>query len=472
MIAELLNPTDVRSERELLISRLTALAEKMDKDLALGKKTDPTLTPDKIRRVASELEKEATDEKLAPADQKLEAGAYIPRAPLTCVLQSIYEQQFRERGWIKETPGLRGLAAADVAVTTERLSRPLQAARGLAFGGFEDGEDVRYLVDGMAGVLDRLIAGKANFNSKPAQLAELGKNARVLIFGDWATGLPRARALADAIATELRENQADWTQHLIHLGDTYYAGRSSEYQRRFLPHWPKPGVPVKSQWSLNGNHDMYSGGDGYFNTLLANELFQSHKDNSGKPSSFFLLQNEHWQIFGLDSAFHSPQLTGMDGAIDAAQADFVKERLDPAKGVILLTHHQLFSARQGEGNSEQIRDALKARGIWKNVRGWIWGHEHRAVLYAPSWSKAKYDLSFALCLGNSGVPTERKTSDIAPGAVEWEYLETMRSGTKHFMKFAFISLEFGDAKPDEVKVKFHRPDRSVAKETSMFRREP
>lgn len=464
MIAELLTPATVREERRLFIERLRLLAEQVEKTPPTENEIGFGLSPEALRAVAAAMEDEAAED-----TGERDSGAYIPTAPLTCLLQSYYEEQFRKRGWVTSPAPVRGLAMSEVAITNERLSRTATAARGLAVGGFEDGEDVRYIVDGMTGVLDRLFTGKAKFNPQPAARAQLGNDARILLFGDWATGLPRAQALADAMATELKGDQAGRSQHLIHLGDTYYAGRSSEYKARFLPFWPKAGGSVQTQWSLNGNHDMYSGGDGYFKTLLTDGRFKSHRDAAGHPSSFFLLENDHWQIFGLDSAFHSPQLTGMDGAIDQSQADFVAREIKPAKGVILLTHHQLFSARKGEGNSRQIRNALVTRGVWKHVCGWIWGHEHRGVLYAPAWAKSKHDLPFAICLGNCGVPTEEKAGVVEPGAVEWEYVETMKSGTKRFMKFAFASLEFAAATPQEVKVKFHRQDRTVAYEAAIHR---
>ena len=50
--------------------------------------------------------------------------------------------------------------------------------------------------------------------------------------------------------------------------------------------WPvtadQAGAGVTS-WSLNGNHDMYSGGFGYFQTLLADPRFAAQRSPDGTP---------------------------------------------------------------------------------------------------------------------------------------------------------------------------------------------
>lgn len=463
MIADLLNAADVRAERLRFIEKLKAIAHSPDKNwkgelFSRG-------SPSDLLRVCDELEREIAQ------DSDHLAAVYIPSAPLTCLLQSLLEERYRKTNRVQRPIQNHGLSAVQVAITDERLIKSLEG-RWLTVGGFEDDEDVRYVVDGMFSVLNRLISGTARFNINSAKPADLGKNARVLLFGDWATGLPRAQALAEAIANEAKQNQNDRTQHLVHLGDTYYAGRKWEYEQRFLPHWPKTENSVATHWSLNGNHDMYSGGEGYFGTLLANPKFKSHLDEQGNPSSFFILENEYWQVFGLDSAFFSPELTGMNGAIDNSQVTFIETKINPSKGVILLTHHQLFSARKGEGNSEQIKKALEERGVWKYVSGWVWGHEHRSLVYNPAWAKRNHSLPFAVCLGNSGVPTEIKENEVATASIEWEFTESMRSGQKDFLKFAFASLEFSDRNPFEVKMFIFNAESKVVYTTKIVRSAP
>ena len=75
-----------------------------------------------------------------------------------------------------------------------------------------------------------------------------------------------------------------------HLGDVYYAGTEDEVNERFSDDWPK-NVSEHS-WALNSNHEMYSGGYGYFKITLK---------KFGQPASYFCLRNSNWQIIGLDT---------------------------------------------------------------------------------------------------------------------------------------------------------------------------
>jgi hypothetical protein len=53
------------------------------------------------------------------------------------------------------------------------------------------------------------------------------------------TGLPRARRAANKIRETLEVGlKSGMPQHLVHLGDVYYAGWEFEYKQRFLPYWP------------------------------------------------------------------------------------------------------------------------------------------------------------------------------------------------------------------------------------------
>jgi hypothetical protein len=108
--------------------------------------------------------------------------------------------------------------------------------------------------------------------------------------GDWGTGLGRARQVAVHMQEEIAGALAEGREaHAIHLGDVYYSGLASEDQRRFLAYWPVTAAQAASgvtSWSLNGNHDMYSGGYGYFGTLLADPRFAAQPRPMGsRPAS-------------------------------------------------------------------------------------------------------------------------------------------------------------------------------------------
>jgi hypothetical protein len=87
---------------------------------------------------------------------------------------------------------------------------------------------------------------------------------------DWGSGTADAYAVGDS----LRAMRPDVT---VHLGDVYFSGTTSEFTAFFLPPdcWPRGrfGSPADGQhargtYVLNGNHEMYSGGEGYFGSAL------------------------------------------------------------------------------------------------------------------------------------------------------------------------------------------------------------
>ena len=61
-----------------------------------------------------------------------------------------------------------------------------------------------------------------------------------------------------------------------------------------LQHNKKP-VNVFS-WTVPGNHDMYTGGHGFYHMLNKDNRFIGQNG-----CSYFLLENDYWQIFGLDT---------------------------------------------------------------------------------------------------------------------------------------------------------------------------
>src|SRR5208337_3289914 len=101
---------------------------------------------------------------------------------------------------------------------------------------------------------------------------------RIAILGDWGTGLYGAPVIGNSV-----RNDGDPFALLLHLGDVYYSGTHKEVKQRFLEVWPtRPGSINRS---LNSNHEMYSGGDSYFDDILP---------QFGQEASYFAFQNQHW----------------------------------------------------------------------------------------------------------------------------------------------------------------------------------
>jgi len=90
----------------------------------------------------------------------------------------------------------------------------------------------------------------------PEQLPE---RARIALLGDWGSGRYSAPRIGQTVASGAYDVA-------IHLGDVYYAGTECEVRDNFLRYWPvRDGMLSRA---LNSNHEMYSGGYGYFNLTL------------------------------------------------------------------------------------------------------------------------------------------------------------------------------------------------------------
>jgi hypothetical protein len=213
------------------------------------------------------------------------------------------------------------------------------------------------------------------------QPERIDDDATIAIFSDWGTALYGAPLIANSIAKLGRCDVA------LHLGDTYYSGADDEVRTRLVGDWPKCGTKTVNR-ALNGNHEMYSGGQGYFQALAAAPFKQS--------SSCFAMQNSDWLLICLDSAY-------VDFDLDKNQVDWATKLVaaaDPRK-VILLSHHQPFSQLDGQGENLQskLHDLLNAGRIY----AWFFGHEHRLVIYDPhrSWGVK------GRLVGNGGFPEFR-----------------------------------------------------------------
>ena len=245
----------------------------------------------------------------------------------------------------------------------------------------------------------------------------LPENATVALLADWGGDNDAAKRIADVV----RKHELDMG---IHLGDIYYGGIKLECDN-FLRLWPfnidasgaSPKFAKGTNFALNGNHEMYSGGESYFNTVLP---------AFNQPQSFFCLENQYWRIIGLDTAYAGGHLkpSAPDDPI-AAQWNWLIDLLKngPKRANILLTHHQPVSAHQAEFNDSkplraEILELLSLDGIGQDaIFGWFFGHEHRCALYTDT--ATPYN---ARLIGNGCIPHEvqkEKTAD--PGCTPVDF---------------------------------------------------
>ncbi|QGZ58931.1 metallophosphoesterase family protein [Paraburkholderia acidiphila] len=251
---------------------------------------------------------------------------------------------------------------------------------------------------------------KATFSNAP-QTITIPNSVSIAIAGDWGTGVDYRtdgqQAPAGKIADRIRSLSPTYT---IHLGDVYYAGTSPEENENFLAAWPSGSA---GSFTLNSNHDMYSGGNGYFNSTLADASFHLQKG-----CSYFALQNDNWLIIGLDTAYYANQMQlYQNGWLDAQQCAFLQQTLDNAKHcrTILLTHHNGLSTDGATlcGLWGQIAPLFSDREVW-----WYWGHQHAGAVYIDHGNV------HPRCCGHGAIPAGAPTQlDSSPSAIWHENRE-------------------------------------------------
>ena len=273
-----------------------------------------------------------------------------------------------------------------------------------------------------------------------------------MIVGDWGTGLPRAcdvaRYMAEEVAGALAERRE---AHVVHLGDVYYSGLAEEVQRNVLAHWPV--TPEQAQagvtsWSLNGNHDMYGGGYGYFDTLLMDPRFAAQRSPDGQPTSFFRLRSPSWDFVGLDTSWDDDVLSmGQAGVLHDPQAKFVADvAAESDRKLVLLSHHQLVTLYAKDDIGPVLGAKLGPVLQSGRVTAWLWGHEHRCMGFEP-----QQGVEYPRCVGHGGVPVLMTESGKPKPPGLWQDTGFLEFRGDRWARFGFAIL---DLSPDEIRVRY------------------
>jgi Calcineurin-like phosphoesterase len=251
---------------------------------------------------------------------------------------------------------------------------------------------------------------------------------KIALVGDWGTGTEEA----ERVAEQMKKFNPHFT---IHIGDVYYIGDPPEINENCLgvrnPNnnydpvtWP---IGTRGSFALNGNHEMYANGGGYFDVLLPKLGLCVAGKMTGQQTSFFCLQNRYWRIIAIDTGYNSNgvpilgqipivnKIPGLGGdcklrteLIDWLTAVVLQQ--PDNRGVIIMSHHQYYS-----GFEDQYRkpaQQLWAAGI-KRPGLWFWGHEHRLAgydLYGGDQLQA-----FGRCIGHGGMPLSLGAPTRKPG---------------------------------------------------------
>jgi len=257
--------------------------------------------------------------------------------------------------------------------------------------------------DGTRASIPYIRAGKVG-----PKVLGLKSGATVALIGDWGTGT----AVAVDLLKQVAQQKPDV---LIHLGDIYYSGTPAECDanfKRIVDTVLDRSVSHLPVYTLSGNHDMYSGGAGYYG------LLQTLNEGSlQQPASFFCLRSEdrHWQFVAMDTGLHDYNPFAVAEVLtflEKDEEDWLVERIHEFPGkTILLSHHQLFSAFSqigpaGPDGSLAASNPRLAASFKRysdaapgQIAAWFWGHEHNLCVYEPYLG-----LAMGRCIGHGAVP--------------------------------------------------------------------
>ncbi len=249
--------------------------------------------------------------------------------------------------------------------------------------------------------------GHSSLDDFRVELAE--ESLSLAIVGDWGTGLPSSQEIA-------RQMAAKKPAITIHLGDVYYSGTKREVESRFVPDWPAGSIGT---FAINSNHEMYAGGEGYFQVTLRQDSFARHQ-----KASYFCVSTPGWQILGLDSAYEASDFLYQKGRLSDLQLQWLSAQL--AEGArrgqrsILLTHHNPIDVegKRDEGLLDQVLGAAQAAPF----DFWYWAHEHVAARYGPFGPPGRQFLG--RCVGHGGVPYAPESPGDAGNGIRVEWTET------------------------------------------------
>jgi hypothetical protein len=382
---------------------------------------------DELNRVVGELDARATRD---PKDAEM----FMPREPILAILQTELTRLSAEQQPDALVDDPDGVTQRRIAGDPE--SRTDDGRR--AWGKFEVTRpkilsDPRWLWSGVVIAWHRF-KSKVAFGGLPTEHVALADGARILLVGDWGSGLERAQAVAKQMRRVLEQGKADGReQHVVHLGDVYYTGAKEEYEQNFLPYWPVHEGEDIGSYTLCGNHDMYRGGHSYYDTALADGRFASQGGRS-----VFTLRSPSWQFLGLDTGYEDARLGG-------GQPQWIEEQFDTAPNLrtALLSHHQLWSGYEDAGGG--LRRDLDGILGKRQIDAWFWAHEHRCLTYEP-----RDGVGFASCVGHGGIPEYLIAAEGAPYPPGLRYDFRKKHGSSlepwNTFGFAIVDLDGRDLK--------------------------
>lgn len=243
---------------------------------------------------------------------------------------------------------------------------------------------------------------EAPFATNPATYYVGGQlSLSIAVIGDWGTGEYSDSGFpspASLVGNSVKALRPDIT---IHLGDVYYAGKAQEETDKLLHAFPEGKL---ASFTLNSNHEMYDGANGYFKTALANKMFVRQQG-----TSYFAIRFFDWIIIGFDSSYYDKSSLYMDGTLnDSNQISFIKSLgITKTQKVILMSHHNGVSYDGKSICNPLFGQVYAALGRYPDY--WYYGHLHNGIVYSDLSVTGNYTCPSGThpklrCIGHGAIP--------------------------------------------------------------------
>ena len=265
---------------------------------------------------------------------------------------------------------------------------------------------------------------KANapFGTNPRTLKVTNQNQlTIAILGDWGTGSYNDNGYnsPSSLVKQAINNLSPAPDITLHLGDVYYAGLAAEEMNKNLKPFPRSKM---ANFTLNSNHEMYDGANGYFNVALGpGTIFNQSQNNT----SYFAITFGNWVIIALDTAYYDSSKMYMEGALyDANQVNFIKSlKITPSQKIILMTHHTGLTADGTQLTGPTYDGTAVKKPLFTQVVNalggrcpdyWYYGHIHNGIVYNDQSLAGKYKCPSGLsprlrCVGHAAIPFGKGT---------------------------------------------------------------
>lgn len=230
------------------------------------------------------------------------------------------------------------------------------------------------------------------------ELAEpaAGGALEVALVSDFGTGRYHSRY----IAKQLRERRFPYA---FHLGDVYYAGRRSEFEKYFAAPLD-PLLAGTELFALNSNHEMYSGGKPYFEFM--DKRRAAHPARQKQEGSYFSLASSRFQIVGIDTAYFDHGRHREPGLLAWLGETLRAGRAAGRVNILLSADHPYGYGHEGHSKllDKDLAGLVKGEGL---VDLWFWGNTHYCALFDRDGERP----FVGSCIGHGGYPYDRE----APG---------------------------------------------------------